>query len=950
MKDFLDHIVDGIREEDLSSLGRWWYVFPSKRAGVFFLDKLRSKFPDQTYWSPEVLGVEDFVYRCARRDPSDEITLVFRLFDIYRKLEPDVEFERFYAWGQVLLADFDEVDRYLVDTDRLYDGLAEITNLEEAFGDNEELAEAYERFAELFIDQQSTELMRRFKANWKSVAKAYREFSDWAEDNDTYYPGKIFRELSERLEDSSFALPFEKVKVAGFNALSASEEKIFLQLLDRGVAEVFWDCDKLYMEDDQEEAGDFLRKYKRTWPRTGVQWITSDFSQEKKEINTVGCPQLVAQAKYTGRLLRTAGLDSYPDTAVILGDENLLMPVVHSIDAGDINVTMGYPFRYTAMYGFISHLLLLHAEARESETGVFRSKTLLQLLKNTLVNPVFSRDTSSVSEWIRSEKLKWVKPVEVATRCKDPAFAKLFASDEVESEILERINEFLVRLFYYIKDEGNDETSGEIVYHALKLLSRFGENLMRLPVKPTVKFLQLCFQESARSWKIPFSGEPLEGIQVMGFLESRALDFKNVVILGANENRIPKSTFGTTYIPFVARKAFGLPTFEEHEAIYAYHFKRVLQRASNAYILYDTEVAVDGSGEKSRFLLQLERKLQGTPLTISDRIVHLPFKSLDVAQSSIEIPKTEALVKKLDKYLQNGVDTKSRLSPSKLVNYIDCSLRFYFKEIAKIPEDDPSMDEIDPRMFGIVLHKALEDIYRPFVGKEIHRGDLEALDDTKVIRAHIDDAMREFNVVHPNYNVAGKDLLLVSVLVRLVRKIIQRDKQDAPLTILAVEKFVDGNIEVNGSTIALGGIVDRIDQIESKGDVITRIIDYKTGRVEMLPRYRAQAPDPEDYFVPYFSEGKYKSGFQAYFYASLYHREHPGANIKAGVYELRRASRGTEFLRRGEVLSDSFLNVFQQKLQALVGEVFSKSEPFRQTEDLSKCRFCAYKTICQRDS
>lgn len=954
MKSFLQHIVDRIDEKEVGALGKWCFVFPSKRAGLYFLNILRERFNDKIFWSPEILGIEDFVYKSTGHTPLDEISLVFRLYEVYKSLEPVINFEKFYAWGQILLSDFDEIDRNLVDSKKLYSGLSDIEDIEKVFGDNEEMRSAYLNFMKLFTSDENTNLAEKFVKNWKRIGEAYEKFAALSDAGHTYYAGRIYRILAEKLKEGGVDIPYEKIIFAGFNALSRAEEQIIQSLLSRGVAEIYWDCDRMYMQDIRDEAGDFLRKYKKKWHFKNIHWIETDMFSQEKRIEITGCPQLVAQAKYAGKILdeKQYAQNDAIRTAIIMADENMMMPVLYAMHVSTINVTMGYPFRNTALYHFISEVISLHRSAQKRNGKLmYEGNQIIALLKNTLISPVFSELVAGLGAWIRHDKLKWVVAEEICNSCEENWIRSIFEPVNDYSQLLENINNFLVALFYHLKstDQEKDDSSLEIIYHGLKYLRRFQENLAGQSFSPGLKFLQHLFMESFRSLTIPFSGEPLNGVQVMGLLESRALDFKNVILLGVNENKLPRSGFGTSYIPYVARKAFDLPTFEERDAIYAYHFKRVLQRAENIHILYDTETAVVGGGEKSRFILQLINKAgRSAGMKVVEKEMSVPDKPADIG-NQVVIEKTDAILNRLNEYLIRVGDEPKRLSPSRLVTYIDCKLKFYLKYIAKVPEADVLADQIDPLVFGNILHHAIEMIYKDFVGKMITEADLERIARKKYISEKVKDAMQKYQIIHSNFSLQGVDVLLESIIRRLIKKIIDQDLEKAPFTLRGVEVNVEGTLKLsNGTTVALGGIVDRIDEENSGDGKVVTVIDYKTGRVDMRGSKKSDLDSPDSYIRLYFEDGKFKSGFQAYYYTMLYRSKNTGDTLKAAIYELKKMSEGMKYLRSGNEITDNILEAYRENLVVLIEDILNPDIPFTQTKDTQKCVYCPYTVICGR--
>jgi len=947
MTPFLQHIIDGIPDDQVSNLNNWCFVFPSKRAGLYFEELLQKRFEGKTFWCPSILSIEDFVFECSGDQPADEISLIFQLFETYQSLEKGLEFEKFYSWGQVLISDFEEIDRNLVDAGKLYKGLASSVEIDKVFGENEELKEAYQKFIELFTSDVKTELVSRFVKNWNKVYEAYLHFNEKMESTGSFHAGKIFKNLASKDPLKDDVYPFKRIIFAGFNALARSEEEIIVNTLKSGIGEIYWDCDQLYMRDESEEAGLFLRQYKKKWNYEGVHWIETNFVDDEKNVWSIGCPQLVAQAKVTSKIVKDNALEQTPtDTAIVLGDELLMMPVLNALDVPAINVTMGYPIKNTSIYHFVIEIIRMHSEARKHKDYIlFESGRVLAILKNPLVSPVFSSLTTIIASEIRKMKRKWMRASELEDLCEDSWLKLVFGESTDYEDLLTRIESFLVQLFYHLKSDSEntrDETSKEIIYYGVKHLVRFKENLKKQSFDPGLSFLARLFSETFRSIKIPFSGEPLQGMQVMGFLESRALDFKNVILLGVNENKLPSSGSGNTYIPYVARKAFGLSTFEEHQAIYAYHFKRILQRAKNVWMLYDTEVAVDGSGEKSRFILQLlNTAKKENKFSIREKTVNVPYESNSVIHT-VTVEKTPSIIKALSKYVIKDDDAKW-MSPTRLVTYIDCKLQFYLKYVAKVPELDPTLDQIDPRVFGNIVHKTMDLAYRPLKGKELTEDMLKDIETR--IDALVEEAMLAESVIHESYTLHGKDVLLRSVICKLIVRILQEDKKMLPFTIEGIEEKVTKRFTLSdGREVLLGGTVDRI---ETENDGSLTIIDYKSGKVDMVSPTHTKLTDPAKYLSVYFSDGKYKSGFQTYYYAMLL-KETKNTPIKGAVYELKRLNKGKRYLRNQKPIEPAIFDAYQLMLRQLIEEILDPEVPFNQTEELKKCTWCPYTTICQR--
>jgi len=947
MSTFLDHIVNDIQQKDLSGLKNRAYVFPSRRACVFFREQLRLKFPESTFWSPSVYSIDDFIIMNAQKQVADELSLVLELYTVYKKHQPDITIDDFYPWGQILLQDFDEADRYMADVGKLYQSLEELREIEEAFGDTEEVREALRQFNKVLNPDEPTQLVKKFSATWRTVSKVYHQYRQHLLEKELAYQGMLYREIAERLTAGENVFNYERIVLAGFNALSAAEETIFDYIIQNNLGTVYWDADRLYLEDHYDEAGTFLRKYIRKWPHEHSKWITEDIKSGEKEIDIIGTAYSIGQAKIAGNLLKALPSGDHSNTAVVLADEDLLFPVLYALpdSVSNVNVTMGYPLRKTALHNLVKDFFRLHIHKRgRAEKTFFQIKDLIQFLSNPLLRTLY-RPAGSVAGKLKEGRTPWIIRTDIENLLEDAHLQLVFTSNEKGRELLVVLQELLVRLHNACRRDGT-EMEMESSYHYIKNLQRISDLLDENNFSPDAKLTYRLVDEIVRSVRIPFEGEPLTGLQVMGFLETRMLDFENVIVLSVNENKVPAGKSRITYIPYNLRKAFKLPTFEDQDAIYAYHFKRLLQRAKRAFILYDTEMAVDGSGEKSRYILQLQHALkEASGIKLQDKVID---QRLNVAQERrpITVEKTENVIGAMEKYLRPSENGRSALSPTMLSTYIECPLRFYFRHIARLPEPYDFSEDIDAREFGLIVHRVLENIYEDFQGKEITAKLLKDILKESKIEGIVDQVYRDENLLSENQLPQGRNLLNKSVVVRLVTKVLQNDLRQTPFRLISIEnRDLLYTLEVGDTRYPLGGTIDRID-IDKDG--FYRIIDYKTGITKFITPYIADRLDLSEYVESYFENSYYKTGFQGYYYALLFHRNHPSAKLKVGIYGLKEINKGIQYLRNRKEISPALLDTFEARLKGLISEIFDPGVPFIETEDARKCRYCAYKAICAR--
>ncbi len=767
MKSFLQKIVDDIdlQAQELTELKDYCYVFPTRRAGVYFKKYLTTRFKDRFLWSPQVFSVVEFMEHLSEQVVLDPITLIFELYRIYQQKEPEVAFDKFFHWGQIILRDFDEADKYLVDAKALFSNLKDYKQLEEDFALPDESFEYLKLFWNVLDKEENTELEQEFIRIWEILGEVYKEFKETLSKNNAAYEGMIQRQILAQLKEGTLQIPFKQIVFGGFNALGKAEEGIIQHLVKNFNAKVYWDTDVYYLNDKKQEAGKFISKYYEKW-KDNVQhiWETqTDFITQNKNIHLVGVPLKVGQAKYTGELIQQAiAKDTLEigETAIVLGDESLLFPVLFAIpkNVEAINITMGYPLKDSPLYKLLEVMVQLYKTGIVTETSLeneekkhlngaaktkkvaFYSKFVLQIINNPFIKAFAKEEVDRYAAYIARNNLLYINAETIRRRLEPSVFQIIFQCTEIFPDLIKRFNDLLVKLFSEIKEANKTEDADlnvkpdeveaekvqaikdsitlEFIYHLLKHLKKLEETLKKYQQNITLDTFWKLFREVIQSVKLPFTGEPLRGIQVMGFLETRTLDFKNLFVLGLNEGILPATKPHQTFIPFNLRKGCGMPTFLDQDAIYAYHFYHLLQRSENVYLFYNTEVGNLGSGEKSRFLLQLEHEIknhENTQINLQSQLVTASLPAIKKEKEGLKIPKSEAVMQKLERYLKRYVtvdDLKPKAyAPSALSTYIHCPVQFYFKYIAELHELEAVDEDINPIIFGNILHKTIELLY-----------------------------------------------------------------------------------------------------------------------------------------------------------------------------------------------------------------------------------------------
>lgn len=931
MKPFLNLLIDELKEQLLKDASGCCIVFPTRRAGVIFKKKFAETI-DKPAWLPQIYSVSDFIHEISPYEIADSYTLLFELYAEYRKFD-ELPFEKFFHWGQIILNDFDEIDRNLVNAKLLFSNLQSLAEIEKQFRDEEEL-EMVKSFWKNFSDKEITDLKALFLKNWKIISMVYDNYKENLIRKNICYEGLAYRLIAGREVQVNWK--WKKIIFAGTYAVSKAEEKIITTLVDEKRAEVFTDADSYYSDDEWQEAGRFFRKGKIF--RKAYKWKDSFLETGKKEITVAGAALQTGQARYAGQVIKQLadeGINISENTAIVLPDEHLLLPLLHSIpaDVQSLNVTMGFPVKQSLTASFVQSLYELNRNFKPGKNGYpFLADSVISILKHPFINEMAAEETQQITQRIIDSRMGRVSNSFLEKNVQNNFLKSVFGNSENNSPLAD-----LIRLLQHISEELK---GGSIQLNAIEketilfLISKFVELekiIGRYDSLMNNEHQWYLIKQVLNELRIPFTGEPVKGMQVMGFLETRCLDFENLIVLSMNEGSLPRSPSFNSYIPYSLRKGFGLFVREDADAVSAYHFYRLLQRAKRIFLVYDTEVKSLRGGEKSRYLLQIAYELKnraGDNLRLKHILVSA--EAVHYIPAPITIQKDEKIRELLKSYIGNGTNVHvKRLSASALSTYIHCPLRFYFSYIAGIKETEELEDDIDARAFGDVVHKAMQKLYegKKIVTKEIIDEALKSSADT------VDHALKkEF----PEWTDTGRNYLMKVVMTELVRKILKQDKLTAPFEIIALEENLEGVLIFEENHFAgLKGIADRIDKV----DGAYRIIDYKSGSDKIL-----KSTDLEKIF----SKPKQKAEFQLLYYLLLYSMSHAGIPAKAGIYSLSDLSDGIKFMNGGELISVQLLNEFSARLKEILEELFSDDVDFVQTEDAKRCIHCPYNKICHR--
>ena len=925
-------------------------VFPNRRASLYFKKHLGNLLTKPSF-APQLTTIEDFIASFSEYSIPDKLELVHRLYKVYQAtMEIKEPFEKFFFWGEMLLKDFDEVDKYCVSASQLFKDLSHQKELDASF---DFLADEQLEFLKSFwgsFDKNMTANKQKFLHVWKELPLLYEIFKKELHDNGLAYDGMMHRNVAERLSRNELRSSIKKGNLIflGFNALTKAEEIIISHFIDEGTANIYWDLDEYYVNNERQEAGDFFREYQKlsSFAKTFPADVPANF-RSGKSIKIYGAAQLVGQAKLMAQLLNeeiNKGIEP-EETVIVLPDERLLFPVLHGIsdDVEKLNVSMGFPLSNTPLFNLIELLFDLQINERKDQ---FNHRQVIAILGHPYGVAADAGDSQRKSKEIVNSN--WISIDGEFLRSGPALYHLIFASIHPK-DLGKYLREIVIAIGFLPSVSSFDK---EYVFHFIKLLNRIEEVLIHdneaivISRKEAFQSFLRLFRQLVRGGRIPFSGEPLKGLQVMGVLETRNIDFKNVFILSLNEGVFPSISSKGSYIPFSIRKAYKLPTVDHQDSMYAYLFYRVLQRAENIFLLYNSETDVLGQGEMSRFLQQL---LFESGLDIEKNILHTPIRPK--GGEPITIQKDERIFDRLALYCLGQRGSKT-LSPTALNDYIECRLRFYFKYVAGMREPREVQEDLDARMLGNLLHKVMQYFYQNIKDEKgsniIHAEDLENWEER--IDRHIDFAFREeYGIRAATFEYHGQRLVVKEIILSFVKRILELDKAYAPFKIEALEREdlkVKIPIDVKGKpVIVLSGAIDRAD---SK-DRVLRIIDYKTGRDK---GYEIKGT-VQDVFV---REGaRSKAAFQTLMYALLYTENANTADLQILPGLMNRMNLFEENFRFGLKIGNQYvtdirpyLPQFKESIKKMLEELFNTDQPFDQTLNTENCRNCPYNGICYR--
>ena len=994
MKTFLKYVARDILEKYGNNLSDIAIVFPNKRAALFLNESL-ARLTDHPIWSPSYITISDLFRKHSTLKVGDPIKLVCDLHKTFVACTGiDETLDHFYGWGQLLITDFDDIDKNMAEAEKLFANLSDIHELDDISYLTEEQKMLIKKFFSNFNDDHNSELKKRFLQLWSHFLDIYQQFNQRLEEQGLAYEGVLYRKV---VNDENIKFQHKKYLFVGFNMMQVVEQKLCERLMKEGKAHFYWDYDDYYMQNNHE-AGHYIREYLKYFPNElndmpphDLREIYHNFDNDK-DITYISASTENIQARYVNQWLKEKKrYKCGKKVAIVLADEGLLQSVIHSLPTNEdnkslpdysendqlsYNITLGYPLQQTPFYSLLQHLINLQGIGHPKHSNNYRLHYVLMALRHPYTRYI-SQNYSKLLSALDEQK-QFYPTRQFLSMDGDEGLSLLFkdlGETATEKEYNLRLIQYLLEILKTIgvnSKEQDDPLFQESLFRTYTLLNRLQELIQTGDLAVDCITLERLMQQLIQSTSIPFHGEPAEGIQVMGVLETRNLDFEHILVLSCNEGKLPKGVNDASFIPYSLRKAYGLTTVDNKVAIYAYYFHSLLQRSRDITLCYNNATEDGQSGEMSRFMLQL----------LVESHHDIKRSSLVAGQSTIR-PTYDPIEKKLHTFIK--LKNLKMLTPTFLNTSLRCEKQFYYKYVEGLIEpDEIDEDEVDNKVFGNIFHRAAELFYQGLASNNAlttdNKGKLkltrpivitkeqleQALKDEPLVYRLVDQAFREelFKVsaagYHPKYN--GLQLINKEVIARYIRQLITIDMRQAPFTILGLELVVKTGIEVETSigklSLTIGGFIDRLDAVAANGNANgknlaerIRVIDYKTGRISTThPRALDEVFNPSmlnkhtDYYL------------QSMLYSiivkhnkDLNPRQEP---VSPGLLFIQNA--GAEdydpTLKMGKELISSidvYEEEFMKQLKVLIANIFDKDQPFRPTDDKHRCEYCPYAALCK---
>ena len=928
MKPFLEKIAERLVEKYSTNMHQVHIVLPSKRA-IVFLKNYISKKIKKAVFLPKITSIEDFILEVSNLEILDNISLQFKLYQSYKRVSKKStdSFDEFLKWSTILVNDFNDIDRNIVDAKQLFTNLRDLKKLDSWTIEDWSLAE-----------KNLSKVQENYISFFEDLYLIYRDFTKTLIDLSLSYQGLAYKIASERISD--YKLNAEKVWFVGLNALTKSEQVIIDYLKNKDIARVFWDADKLYYDNPIHEAGSFLREQREKWHEIDFNGVGNYWSVRKNNFQIIACPKSMSQVKVASEVLSQFSSDDLEKskTAVVLADESLLYPMLNYLPSNvkKLNVTMGSELKKSIMFSFFQLIFDMQLHALNTRENKFYYKHVLDLVSHPYFIKFIKKDSYyNFKLQLTKDNVIFLDLSYISSFFeKNNLFKFIFSKWNTGFYAVNCVREIIQLLFNHLLDLKSSFDSETIVFFE-KIIIHLETIINQIDFDFELKTFHVLFNQLVSQEKVPFQGEPLEGLQMMGILESRTLDFKNIIMLSVNEGILPKNQSTDSFITYDLRKFFKMPTNSQKDAVFAYHFYRLLQRSENITLIYNSEIDRFGLGEKSRFITQLISEYKVGE--IKQSIYQSDIPELKEEKKENLIIENKNLENEIINWMKRGV------SASSLIKYISCSLSFYYHYIAKITPKKEIEEFAESSTIGNVLHKFLEECYPSgFLTEKI------LLDIQKTIPNKIKLLFQES--LSNNSFSSGKNYLSLKVLQRLIFSFLSLEikmlkenfKHNRKVKILSHELEINYRLSFSGVNINLCGFIDRVDIVGND----LRIIDYKTGKVDVAD---LTFENIDELFV----NPKKSKAFQLLMYVYLYVKENPksvNSKISAGIFSFKNLKSGLLCLSVKEknkinklTITNDIINTFEEKLKSLLLRIMN--EDFVETDDKKSYEWLDYSSI-----
>lgn len=971
---FLHYVAKDLIQRFGNDLSRVTVVFPNKRASLF-LNRHLAELSDKPVWSPNYTTISELFRNESDLVIVDPILAICHLHQVMTEMQAtSFTLDQFYGWGKMLVSDFDDIDKNMAPVDSVFQNVSDLHEMDSTDFLTDEQKAAVRQFFSNFTDSTDSTLRNRFLQLWNRLDSIYHTFRQRLRSEGLAYEGMMYRDVAEAAEQMQALHSDQTFAFVGFNMVQTSERILFRALQSEDKALFYWDMDDYYRSATDNEAGHYIRRMLKEFP-SALDLTDKDIYHQfahPRNITYISAPTETMQARYVTTWLREQNrLSEGVKTAIVLADESLLPSVLRSLppEVKKVNITTGYPLAQTQAAVLLSLLMQLHTLGR-TDHG-FRLRYVCQILRH----PYIISSCPEAAELNRNlNRSKRMFPTSEALSC-SPLLSLIFCqqpehTNEHEALLwcINWLNDIISAIAQTNTASNSTPLTRESLFRSHLVLNRISSILESGMLTLNISTLFGLIREIVSTTSVPFHGEPAEGIQIMGMLETRNLDFDHVLLLSANEGNLPRGINDASLIPYSIRNAYGLTTSDHKVAIYAYYFYHLLQRCGDISIAFSNATTKQGVKERSRFMSQL---MVESPHTINHIALNAGRKTSQTSQQPIT--KTPEVMERLVAHYSTDQRPSALLTPSAINNYLNCPAKFYYRHVLGLYEDEDVNDDFDQRSFGKVMHKTAELLYQSLGGKSqsadgkkatyinVTEADIRNLQDDRKIDESLDKAFAlEFfnmdpnNLHRPNYN--GLQIINKSVIKRYVKQLLDYDLRHAPFTIIDTEDkhTMPFTINVPGQPplhTNVGGTIDRLDIIKAADGVpIIRILDYKTGK-----------PDTKQLFANLFSVDAYNHHLGYALQTLLYcysvqhefsnHPDYSDMRIVPALFYVREANDSAyepqleldkQPITDSRTLRDSYMDGLQQLLQ----QIFSPDIPFHHTSDSNRCTFCPYTQLC----